>query len=416
MRYSFRSVLLACLAVALLMTTVPYYLEWRHSEIRTRNSRDSVQLIESLGGMVEEFGMSRIPSSFFLLSSENVIVPESIRDIEVTGILTSAHDLQRLPESVERLWLTLTPSAIRNLPRFHFVKSLRIELISEAESVAISNDDAVVLRSKFTKHLSKLSLLGDSLSDDLVHQFRDCRCLETLQVGGKGISGYGFAEWPPQNLLTSFYVEGEIQSENLLQFPALPNATIVEICSATNLSKGLKWLRSCPKISFLTLSGTRVDPMGFQEVIKLRELSTLELRALKNIDFSVLSGISSLCRIELNRCEIRYGNFSTWPLSTSVSELSLRRTEVSLAGLSRIPGLRSVDLDSLLTFEDFVESGLPDSLREFKGDYVDVSNEQLEKLKELYPRVKFLVPDETVNRIPPRTRRDLDLVRKALRE
>jgi hypothetical protein len=309
MRFSIQIVLIACLFVGLFMTMLPYFLEWRRLEVRFQNSQNSVWRIKSLGGRVEEFGMSKIPATFFLKNSENSIVPESMKDIEVTGVLTSAHDLGRLPESVERLWLTLTSDAIPSIPKFESVRSLRIVLISETGNPRISSDAAALLRSKFTTRLSTLSLFGNAMSDEVVHQFRDCKTLETLHVGGESFTGYGFAQWPAQKALTRCYVAGRIENKHLLQFPALPNATFLEISSEAQLSGGLKWLRNCPKISHLTLAGTGVEPVGFQEVAKLPELSTLSLRALKNIDFSELGGTE-----DANEFETTFYNYLVYGL------------------------------------------------------------------------------------------------------
>lgn len=415
MCFSIRTVLIACLTISLFMAMLPCYLELRRLGIRSQNSQDSIRRITILGGIVNQSGMSEIPSTFFLLSSENMFVPESVKKIRVSGILTNAHDLQRLPESVETLCLSMTPSAIPNFPRFQKVRDLEIQLISKAGMGRVNVHDAAQLRSNFTKGLRNLTLSGSGLSDEVVHQFRDCTILETLHVGGEGITGYGFAEWSELESLRYFYVAGRIDNEHLLHFPALPNAKSVTISSELHLSEGLKWLRNCPNTAVLTITGTRVDSDGLQEIGRLKELSSLILCRLKSVDFSPLRGMGSLYSLELDQCETKNRDFSTWP-SISVSNLSLRDTDIALASLARIPDLRSVDIDSLLTYQDLIESGLPPSLRQFNADYVEVSNEQLEQLKGRFPKVKFRVPDETENRIDPESRRYMDKLRALLRK
>jgi hypothetical protein len=400
---SLRTNLAILAAVALALAILSAYVNLQRLKEREEGSQDCIRKISLLGGNVD--GPSAdIPACFFLRASEHIFVPESISDVNVVGVITADHDLNRLPEKMIRLSLTIAADAVPHLPVFSAVRDLRLNLMSKSGNSTDYDFDAKTIRSRFSSQLERFSLGGDAGVDNVLQQFRDSSSLKSLFVGGEGFNGRGFTDWPEQRNLEYCYIEGKLEQVHFQRFPSLPGVRCLTISTKLHLSSGLSWLRRCPNVEILELSCGSIEDVAIADIRKLNKLRTLEFRGVQDLDLFVFGDIQSLLRLEMERCKLRNIDL---PGSTviHIKELILKKTEVNLKSLKQMIGLHFIETDAILNFNSIFEAEFPESLVCFRCDYVDVSDEELTQLKAKFPWVTFSVPTPNMNKLDPASRR-----------
>jgi len=400
---SLRTYLAIIAAFALALGILSAYVKMQRLKELAENSQYCIRTILLLGGNVD-IPSADIPACFFLRESEHILIPESISDINVVGVITADHDLNRLPKSIIRLSITIAADAVPHLPVFNAVRDLRLNLMSQNGNSSVHDFDATTIRSRFSSRLERLSLGGDADVDNVLQQFRDSNSLKSLLVGGEGFNGRGFTDWPEQRNLEYCYIEGKLEQVHFQRFPSLPGVRGLTISTNLQLSSGLRWLRSCPNVEILELSCGSIEAGEMASIRNLNKLHTLEFRGVRDLDLFDLVGIQSLLRLEMERCKLRNIDL---PGSTviHIKELILKKTEVNLKSLKQMIGLHFIETDAILNFNSIFEAEFPESLVCFRCDYVDVSDEELTQLKAKFPRVTFSVPTPNMNKLDPASRR-----------
>lgn len=182
------------------------------------------------------------------------------------------------------------------------------------------------LRRLTIKGLATLDLHG-------IESLCQAAALEHLSLDGSNVT----SEMLPQlaklpSLQTVDLSRTKISDKNLASLAQLPKLQTLNLTGAQIEGEGIAGLAAAPALDTLNLRGAQLGPQGLEAIGKLTQIRYLILDEidLSSADFSLLSGMQGLRKLDVHKCQITDNNARSLAALTGVTTLLLRENPVSI--------------------------------------------------------------------------------------